>query len=191
MLFTENETLVRVLILSLLVHCLPVTDQPLLNATPHVKSLRAIFVVTFNAATCVFVLPTYVAAKAKSAIVYYSINHGLRFITEPNLFYPVHTVVMDPSKLVVVHHYSLKIVAKVADSRCGVIFMWAEEEGASFAIPVRLRWGHTIQNVMAIARLMDCRVAEITHHEIVVLRHMIIDTDVALNQFIWVIGLVP
>lgn len=44
---------------------------------------------------------------------------------------------------------------------------------------------------MAIARLMDCRVAKVTHHEVVVIGHMIVDAYVALNHFIAIVSLVP
>lgn len=68
------------------------------------EGLRAVFVVTFNAAALEMSRPAYAAAKLESFEIYYSIDDGLRFIAEPNLFCPVDTVVVDPPQLRVVHH---------------------------------------------------------------------------------------
>ena len=49
MLLTEYECLPRLIVDHVLVHLVPLLDEPLINGTPHIKTGRTVLVVTLHA----------------------------------------------------------------------------------------------------------------------------------------------
>ena len=162
---TKQVTHVGFLVFPLIIHVFPAANQTLPNPTSDMESLSAALVVALHAAASA-PLSAYVACEFEPIEVDSAFYHIFPVIFEPYLGSPINTGDMSPSDRWVSYHYAFHIITEVAHCRnCRRIGI-GSKECTPLTKPVLFRW-KLVFDIIAVARLMHCRIAKVTYDQVV------------------------